>query len=325
MPDTRDTDGPASHALRKPFRKALFTALKRSRRKAGHLNDDIDDCTDAERWLRDGEAIKANLGAIKRGISEVTLPDPYAPGETRTVPLDPCMKPLDNARSLFKKARKLREGLDAKERELAICRRETESLASLLERYDAWAADAPPAEAPPADLVEEASRHRVHVQGLSVSDSEAGRKAEAVDARVREYASHDGWTLLVGKGDRDNDRLSMKVARGNDWWFHVAHYAGSHVVARPPAHARGGEKIADKKKRKAVDHALPQETLLDAATLAVHFSKARGASKAEVHYTRAKHLHKRKGAPAGQVILNQYDSVMVRMEDKRLTRLLGER
>ena len=67
---------------------------------------------------------------------------------------------------------------------------------------------------------------------------------------------------------------------------------------------------------------LPQETLLDAAHLAVHFSRARNASRAEVHYTQAKHVQKSKGAPAGQVHLAQYKTLHLRLEAERLERLL---
>src|SRR5690606_37581436 len=113
--------------------------------------------------------------------------------------------------------------------------------------------------------------------------------------------------ILVGRDDRQNDRLTSRIARGNDLWLHVGRgYAGSHVVVRLP------------KGRTAI-----LETLLDAATLAIHFSKVRGAELEEVLYTQAKNVRKAKGMPPGKVLASRTRSLRVRMEPDRLRRLLS--
>ncbi len=112
------------------------------------------------------------------------------------------------------------------------------------------------------------------------------------------YRTHerDGWELLVGKGARDNDRLTFEVASRDDLWLHVSGWSGSHVVIRVPQDA--GEP--------------PREIVEYAARLAAWHSKARGArGKVEVHVCRAGDVRKRSGAPAGEVQLSRWTAVKV--------------
>ena len=122
---------------------------------------------------------------------------------------------------------------------------------------------------------------------------------------ARHFVSADGADLYVGRTAADNDLLSLRLANGNDTWMHVAGVSGSHVIIR------------------AAEGAAPsKETMLDAAHLAVHFSKARAASRGTVSCTTARHVGKTRGAPAGQVTLSQHRTMAVRVQPARLERLL---
>jgi predicted ribosome quality control (RQC) complex YloA/Tae2 family protein len=114
-----------------------------------------------------------------------------------------------------------------------------------------------------------------------------------------------GLALLVGRGAAEND-ATTRMARGNDLWLHVRGQAGAHVVVR-----LGGAQ-AD------------QDSLLDAATLAVHFSDARGEPQVEVACTRAKYVKKARGAAPGAVTYSQERMLHLRTEPARLARLLAE-
>jgi len=105
----------------------------------------------------------------------------------------------------------------------------------------------------------------------------------------------EGFEVLIGKGDADNDQLTFKVAAPHDLWLHVANTPGSHVVVRNP------EKIAD----------LPRALIERAAELAAFFSKARDSGKVEVHYCRAADVSKPRGFPPGKVLLRQWKSIRV--------------
>jgi predicted ribosome quality control (RQC) complex YloA/Tae2 family protein len=102
--------------------------------------------------------------------------------------------------------------------------------------------------------------------------------------RLLEYTLPSGWKVLVGRTDADNDRLSLKMARPEDWWFHVRGTSGSHVVLQGPS----GEE-ADRKTRKR------------AAAIAAYHSKARKGGVVAVSCTRARYVTKPRGAEVGTV------------------------
>ncbi len=111
---------------------------------------------------------------------------------------------------------------------------------------------------------------------------------------IRHYKLEDDWEILVGKTAKDNDMLSIRTAAPADFWFHVAGMPGSHVVARHPSRP----------------DQCPREIKRLSAGLAAYFSKGRKARKVAVHWTCCRHVSKRKGAPAGQVQLRKYQTIM---------------
>jgi predicted ribosome quality control (RQC) complex YloA/Tae2 family protein len=125
----------------------------------------------------------------------------------------------------------------------------------------------------------------------------AKQKAQRSDRgpRLLEYELPGGWKVLVGRTDADNDRLSLKVAGPNDWWFHVRGMPGSHVVLQCPA----GEE-PDK------------ETLKRAAAIAAYHSKAKDGGVVPVSCTRAKYVTKPRGAETGTVQIRKEVVLKVR-------------
>lgn len=110
----------------------------------------------------------------------------------------------------------------------------------------------------------------------------------------------DGFEVLVGKGARENDELTFRVAEPHDLWLHAGGYAGSHVVVRNP------ERLDE----------LPRPVLEQAARLAAWHSKARNArGKVEVHVCRAGDVRKPRGAPPGQVQIRRWEAVRVYPRD----------
>jgi predicted ribosome quality control (RQC) complex YloA/Tae2 family protein len=121
-----------------------------------------------------------------------------------------------------------------------------------------------------------------------------GPKEEKQIPGVRRYLSTDGYEILVGRGARDNDHLTFRIARPNDVWLHAGDYPGSHVVIRNPT-------------RKEI----PQRTVIEAAQLAGRFSQASEDAKVVIHYTERKFLSKPKGAAPGLVRLSKFKSMTV--------------
>lgn len=106
--------------------------------------------------------------------------------------------------------------------------------------------------------------------------------------KVFRYELKDGWIVLAGKTDRDNDQLSLKTAHPHDWWFHVRGMAGSHVLLRT---------------QKGMDP--DRQTLKQAAAIAAYHSKARGGGTVPVSCTKACNVSKPRGAKPGTVTIRK--------------------
>jgi predicted ribosome quality control (RQC) complex YloA/Tae2 family protein len=114
-------------------------------------------------------------------------------------------------------------------------------------------------------------------------------------ARIAEYEIEGGWHVLAGRTDEDNERISLKLAGPDDWWFHVRGMPGSHVLLR------------------ARDGAEPDRATLEAAAaIAAYHSKARGGGVVPVSCTRARYVTKPRGAPTGTVQIRKERVLKVR-------------
>ena len=121
-------------------------------------------------------------------------------------------------------------------------------------------------------------------------------------ARLLHYTLPDGWNVLVGRTDEDNDRLSLHIAKPNDWWFHIRGMPGSHVLLL----ARPGDDP-------------DRATLKRAAAIAAYHSKARTAGLVAVSCTRARYVTKPRGAQPGTVQIRKEIILKVRPEAPQVT------
>lgn len=114
----------------------------------------------------------------------------------------------------------------------------------------------------------------------------------------------NGWYILVGRDANENDELLRHHVRGSDMWFHVRDFPGGYVFVK----YRPGKTI-------------PLDILLDAANLAVYYSKARNAGKTDLYYTQVKYLRRAKNGPKGLVIPTQEKNLCITPDKERLARL----
>ena len=112
---------------------------------------------------------------------------------------------------------------------------------------------------------------------------------------IIEHELPGGWKVLAGKTDIDNDHLSLKLAKPNDFWFHVRGMPGSHVVLR------AGSKEAPNR-----------ATLKQAAAVAAYYSKARHGGVVPVSCTEARYVSKPRGAKSGLVQIRKEITLKVR-------------
>ena len=132
------------------------------------------------------------------------------------------------------------------------------------------------------------------ISGTQKKGAPRSEKAREEPSGTRSFVSSDGFEILVGKKDKDNDFLTFRMAKSLDTWMHAADYPGSHVVIRNPNRRE-----------------IPHRTLLEAAQLAAFYSKGKSQPKAAVHYTQKKFVNKPRGAAPGLVSLASFKTVLV--------------
>lgn len=283
------------------YLRAARQAIKRAEGIVRKLEAQVGDAGRADELERHADLLKSNLHAIPRGAREARLAD-YSTGEAVEVvlTLDPAESLQDQMEALYKKARKLRSGevhVQTRLGEVDVELRELNELVTALE--------ATPAEDDEAlDALEKQLRKR---GALPKETSGPKAKQPQVNLGPRSFRTKEGHEVLVGRNDEENDRLTMRMARGNDLFFHVRGCPGSHVLLRvdpkrPPNH----------------------ESLLDAATVAVHWSKARARGTAvDVSYTPRKWVKKPHGAKPGLVQISNEKTIRAGNDPDRLKRILS--
>jgi predicted ribosome quality control (RQC) complex YloA/Tae2 family protein len=288
-------------------RERLRAAERRTRDRAEGLATRSAEAEGAGALRQDADLLLANLPLLRRGMTEVTLPDWFAEGgPERTIPLVAKLDGRQNAEALYDRARRLADSVEVTHAMLAEAEVRLRSLADLAERLARVASlDDLEALAPAIDALGLRPKQRAGQRtGERAGQAAAGRGRAATAWRT--FTSLEGYPILVGRSAAGNEALTKRMARGNDLWLHAGGgIAGSHVVVRLPR-----EKTAS------------LETLLDAAHLAVHFSKARGRPACEVVYTQRKHVRKPKGLGTGQVAIDRSKSLHVRLDAERLARVL---
>jgi predicted ribosome quality control (RQC) complex YloA/Tae2 family protein len=279
--------------------RALRTACKREERKLDKVMADLERAEDASALSARAELLKASLHRIPRGSREVEVTDFYDPElRTVTVPLDPAVDPREQVQRMFHRARRLTaasaqiaERADRVEARIAALRALLAEAAALSDDAD------------PTVLAQRAVALGVKVE----RPAPPGVREQEARKIYREFTAADGTPIFVGKGARENDQLTLRVARSDDLWLHALGRPGAHVILRLE---RGRDPTP--------------EALLDAAQLAAHYARAGKTDTAvEVGYTRRRYVRKGKGHAPGEVSLSKVKAILVAPDEERLRRLFG--
>ncbi|MDY4865562.1 NFACT family protein [Limosilactobacillus sp.] len=251
--------------------KVLHNELKKDRRKVKKLKQQLEDAAKADYYRIRGEILTTYLGKLTAGMTEITLPNFYDDNKPLKIKLDPELSPSRNAQKYFTKYEKLKTSVDYVKEQLKLANDEINYLANIESQIDL---------ASPADIQE--IRLELQQQGYIKQKRQKSKKRRKVRvSKPEEFHTSNGTTVLVGKNNLQNDRLSFKIANKNDIWLHVKDIPGSHVIIR--------------------DSDPDEQTLLEAAQLAAYFSKGRNSDNVPVDYLPAKRLHKPNGAKPGFV------------------------
>ncbi|HOA54060.1 MAG: fibronectin/fibrinogen-binding protein [Clostridiaceae bacterium] len=264
--------------------KLLNNSIDRCTKKLAIQQDALREAADREKLRLYGELITASIYAIPKNAKSVSLMNYYSEnGEYIDIPLDPNLSPQANAQIYFRKYAKAKSTHIYTTRQLEQTQIELDYLESVLQMLDNCTS---------VQEIDEI-RQELSDQGYMVQKRRRHGKKAASATEPLHYRSSDGFDILVGKNNTQNDRLTFKIAQSGDIWLHTKSVPGSHVIIR-----KSGREI-------------PDRTIEQAAMIAAWHSKARMSSNVRVDYTAVKNVSKPSGAKPGMVVYVNYMTAIV--------------
>ncbi|MCJ7508189.1 MAG: NFACT family protein [candidate division Zixibacteria bacterium] len=249
------------------------------------LQQDLEGARRYKNFKKFGDLLMANIRNLRKGMERAELVDLFSQKQERIIiPLESSLGPIENAQKYFEKSRKDRTAINTIRKRLEQTDKEKTKLNVWLGRLGENLSP------------EEIDKIRVQLENAGyLPKIKSGSKSNAQKPLGREFVTPDGYRILVGRNDQENDFLSFKLAKKDDLWFHADRFPGSHVVL-----------LKDERKAE-----FSRDAITWAASLAAYFSKARNSKKVSVIYTLAKYLRKPKGVKAGLVRVNKEKSIVV--------------
>lgn len=267
----------------KDLAKTVHNLYERAVRKQAARKEELVQSESADHLRVYGELLSANLWAMEKGQKEVTLQNWYT-GEDVTIRLDLRLNPAANAQKYFKEYKKkqtaskmLKTLLEEGEREIAY-------LETVM--YEVQTATGEQA----------LGEIRAELKSQGYLKYYKMREKRQKPADFYRYYSSDGFLILVGRNNLQNEKLTLKTARGKDLWFHTKNAPGSHVVVM----SEGKD--------------IPNQTKNEAAMLAVVHSSQANSAKVAVDYTEVKNIRKTSDLKPGMVLYDHYETAYITPE-----------
>ena len=274
--------------------KTASNGAARLRRKIAAQEQELAESKNRDKWRVYGELITANLYRMERGMSRLTAQNYYDPDCADVdIPLDVRLSPQENAAKYFKKYTKAKTAEKYITAQLEKARVELTYLESVLQELTL------------AESEQDFNDIRAELTDGGYLRAK-GRKQPQRPSKPREFRSTAGLRILVGRNNRQNDRLTAKDAEKWDIWLHTQRIHGSHVIL-----CTGG--------------AQPDEqSLLEAASLAAYFSQAQDGTKVPVDFTQVKYVKKPASSPPGFVNYTNYKTILADPSEELVKRLGGK-
>ena len=273
--------------------KTATTARDRVRRKLAAQEKELAACLDRDHLRICGELITANLYRMERGQSRLTAQNYYDENCADVdIPLDVRLSPQENAARYFKQYAKAKTAEKYLTAQLQRGREELQYLESVLQ-----------------ELAQAESEQDFNDIRTELTDGGylrgRGKKQPGFQraSKPREFRSSAGLRILVGRNNRQNDRLTTKDADKRDIWLHTQKIHGSHVIL-----CTGGAEP-------------DEQSLMEAASLAAYFSQAQGSTKVPVDYTPVKFVKKPAGAKPGMVVYTTYQTMLADPDEELVKHL----
>ena len=264
------------------LQKLLTNLIDRISRKINKQRAELAQCGNREQLRIYGDLLHANLYRIERGASVVEVENFYDENNAVIqIKLNPAISPAANAQKYYKDYQKAKTAETVLAEQIKKGREELEYLESVADALSRCESE------------KEISQIRDELTGQGYLRRPKGKAPKQSQLPPKEFKSSDGFTILVGRNNRQNDQLTLKTADKTDVWLHTKDIHGSHVIIRA-----GGKPVSE-------------TAIIEAARLAALHSKARESTNVPVDYTLVKNVSKPSGAKPGMVIYVKNKTVFV--------------
>ena len=273
--------------------KTVKTMRDRLQRKLAGQSEELRRTGNRDQLRKMAELVTANIYRIRRGDRALKCQDYYDPdcGEIE-IALDPLKTPQQNAAAMFKEYNKLKAARSHLTGLIAQGEAQLDYLNSVLDMLSL------------SESEKDLSDIRRELEETGYIRRQSGGKQSRVKAQAPlRFVTDDGFEVLAGRSNIQNDQLSTKLCRRSDYWFHTQKVHGSHVILR----CNGQE---------PTDLAISQ-----AAAIAAYYSQGREGGKIAVDYTMLRYVRKPSGALPGKVIYTDYKTLMTQAEEELVKRL----
>ena len=299
--------------------KLVLNHVGKIKERISTIDSKIADCANAEKYRLYGELITSNLYRTPDyPQSEVTLENYYDNNNLITIPLDEKFSPSKNAKNFFKKYRKLQNTIAIVEKQKELSEAELSYLESIVYELEEVSSieDIDNIYSEICDNLifgKNANTVNNHVYtstnkvanlnnsnylnhskngNLKKANSKGNKQSKENSSNMPEKRDIDGYTVYIGKNNKQNDYLTCRLSQNSDIWFHTKDIHGSHVVLKTDSNSQSIDK----------SNMVPDAVLYKCASIAAYYSKARMSQNVPVDYTLIKYVKKPNGAKPGMVI-----------------------
>ncbi|WP_018589811.1 Rqc2 family fibronectin-binding protein [Terrisporobacter glycolicus] len=283
------------HQKTSDLRKSISIKLDRLYHKQKKIEKELRDADNADEFKVKGELLTSYIYMIEKGMESVEVANFYDENYSNiTIPLNRNLTPSENAQKYFKKYSKLKTAKIELTSQITICNEEIEYLENIMLGIEN------------CENLDELADIKDELIKLGYAKAPYRYKAKKdinLTTKPNQFTSSDGFTILVGKNNKQNDYLTLRIADPEDIWMHTKNIPGSHVIVKC-----AGKKISD-------------ETLYEAAMLAAFYSKGRMSSQVPVDYTMKKHVKKPSGSKPGMVIYETNSTIYVTPTEEIVVKL----
>ena len=290
--------------------KLVLNHVGKIKERINTIDSKIADCANAEKYRLYGELITSNLYRTPDyPQSEVTLENYYDNNNLITIPLDEKFSPSKNAKNFFKKYRKLQNTIVIVEKQKELAEAELSYLDSIVYELEEVSTieDIDNIYSEICDnLIFGKNANTVNNHVYNSHDKIANSRnsksnKQSSSSNMPEKRNIDGYTVYIGKNNKQNDYLTCRLAQNSDIWFHTKDIHGSHVVLKVDSNPNASHANS---KNSGISNTfnVPDAVLYKCASVAAYYSKARMSQNVPVDYTLIKYVKKPNGAKPGMVI-----------------------